>query len=1038
MLVKNISIFVLAIIAALYSSLAYAEVGGVVEITKDNDISITATPQGEAIIYGLNGGNLTISGADTVVTQNLPADNTMAGVNFGNYWPWIEGTVTVENGAKLTSNTRFFFGGGSGENNNTYKNKTRKMIVQSGSTVVFSPENGEAYIVGIENAPVENAFISVSGGDSKLFFPAAVYLGNKSDYAGHSGVLNVTDGAYVEGGCLYVGHHTGSLKLTVDGGAMKWTSGISCFRNGNRWTGATILFKNCTVETAFYKMTYPHGNGGSTVTFNGALFKPVGDIATKFINASPTGDARCPHILTGGGLIVDVPENISLEVSAKFQGDGGFTKRGKGTVVISAHNDYTGLTKVESGRLDVTGSIKGALSVNSGASAVFSSAPILSGLSISEGGRVVVNGYGADVGDVADFSGSFEITGVDTWPHNTVLLKSNTAEFLEKVARELNETVEVEEGYGFSVVEGSVQLVRQGIQNGTIVWTGAGSDTSWSTKENWTGQERRIYSGDTLIVDNGGTSTVDLGEQVVLKSALFNEGISSHTISASGVSDSLVLKNFVTNLSENVQTFNLPIFIGEDDFALHADGDVVFAEGLSASNGTLPNLKKTGEGELVVQGPSWGGGLDIEEGSVSLVDQQENAIAFSSAVGAVRVNGTLDAGGATVFLSDDADGVLGENAILENGYYVYTPRTGYNFLALAESQVLTITNNAVFYTTAGIFENGTGSGRGVRVLDGSTLEFNNNTSSYISSKDNGDAGFLYVSGNSVLKLPRGRTYIAWPNWAGRGGRLDVLDGSFISGGSVEFGWRSSTSYFTLTNSAASFSDGLYLDVNNNIDWAHSHMFVSGSVVTSAVWRVGNPAGNVNWYTELWFDDATLVPNKADTPQTPYFLCTKPDCNQIKIQEGGLKIDTMYDVTFNAPLSGTGGLTKLGEGILELASTNTYAGTTLVSEGTLRLTGRVAGAIEVASGASLEFAISAEGEEVPQVPNLVMEEGSSLKAVTPGLPEGVARVDVLRSSGEILVPAGVRDASGNIFYVSSTSAGNVLRYGRKPGFAVLVR
>ncbi|MBR5457863.1 MAG: autotransporter-associated beta strand repeat-containing protein, partial [Kiritimatiellae bacterium] len=144
------------------------------------------------------------------------------------------------------------------------------------------------------------------------------------------------------------------------------------------------------------------------------------------------------------------------------------------------------------------------------------------------------------------------------------------------------------------------------------------------------------------------------------------------------------------------------------------------------------------------------------------------------------------------------------------------------------------------------------------------------------------------------------------------------------------------------------------------------------------------------------------------------------------------------INANANIEGTGGLTKLGEGILELASTNTYAGTTRVSEGTLRLTGRVAGAIEVASGASLELAISAEGEEVPYVPNLVMEEGSSLKAVTPGLSEGVARVDVLRSYGEILVPAGVRDASGNIFYVSSTPAGNILRYGRKPGFAVLVR
>jgi glucokinase len=59
------------------------------------------------------------------------------------------------------------------------------------------------------------------------------------------------------------------------------------------------------IETPVYKMTYPHGNGGSTVTFDGAVFKPAGTPAAKFIDASPTGDEKCPHILTGGGIIID-------------------------------------------------------------------------------------------------------------------------------------------------------------------------------------------------------------------------------------------------------------------------------------------------------------------------------------------------------------------------------------------------------------------------------------------------------------------------------------------------------------------------------------------------------------------------------------------------------------------------------------------------------------------------------------------------------------------------------------------------------------
>lgn len=177
MLVKNISIFVVAIAAAFYSSLANAEVEGVVEITKDNDISITATPEGDAVIYGLNGGNLTISGSDTVVTQNLPADNTMAGVNFGNYLPWIEGTVTVENGAKLTSNTQLFRGSGVVDGNNN--TKLRQLIVASGAKVAFQPKSGYVDIIGIRNGSAENAAVRVTGEGSVLTLPDKVYVGKK-------------------------------------------------------------------------------------------------------------------------------------------------------------------------------------------------------------------------------------------------------------------------------------------------------------------------------------------------------------------------------------------------------------------------------------------------------------------------------------------------------------------------------------------------------------------------------------------------------------------------------------------------------------------------------------------------------------------------------------------------------------------------------------------------------------------------------------------------------------------------------------------
>lgn len=58
------------------------------------------------------------------------------------------------------------------------------------------------------------------------------------------------------------------------------------------------------------------------------------------------------------------------------------------------------------------------------------------------------------------------------------------------------------------------------------------------------------------------------------------------------------------------------------------------------------------------------------------------------------------------------------------------------------------------------------------------------------------------------------------------------------------------------------------------------------------------------------------------------------------------------IAFNGVVSGSGRLTKSGAGILILGADNTYTGVTIVSQGTLKLTGSVAGDVQVNSGATL--------------------------------------------------------------------------------------
>lgn len=116
-----------------------AQPSNVVELGKDDSHVILETPQNLTEAYGIMGGSLTITGPDTEVVQNIPASNTTSdGMSFLKYWPWGEGTVTVENGATLKSNTELFWGGASADKR--YANNVRKLVVQSGENMASAPD----------------------------------------------------------------------------------------------------------------------------------------------------------------------------------------------------------------------------------------------------------------------------------------------------------------------------------------------------------------------------------------------------------------------------------------------------------------------------------------------------------------------------------------------------------------------------------------------------------------------------------------------------------------------------------------------------------------------------------------------------------------------------------------------------------------------------------------------------------------------------------------------------------------------------------
>ena len=90
------------------------------------------------------------------------------------------------------------------------------------------------------------------------------------------------------------------------------------------------------------------------------------------------------------------------------------------------------------------------------------------------------------------------------------------------------------------------------------------------------------------------------------------------------------------------------------------------------------------------------------------------------------------------------------------------------------------------------------------------------------------------------------------------------------------------------------------------------------------------------------------------------------------------IDTQsYNVTLGGQISGSGGLTKIGYGMLTLSGTSNYSGGTTLSQGTLAVTGALTGGgnIQIAAGTTLTGSGLVQGSIVGQAGSSIVATGN---------------------------------------------------------------
>ncbi len=158
----------------------------------------------------------------------------------------------------------------------------------------------------------------------------------------------------------------------------------------------------------------------------------------------------------------------------------------------------------------------------------------------------------------------------------------------------------------------------------------------------------------------------------------------------------------------------------------------------------------------------------------------------------------------------------------------------------------------------------------------------------------------------------------------------------------------------------------------------------------------------NAYSEVNLDGTILKP----TLDTVSFM---QGLSNAFIHTGGITVDTTNTVTIAQDLlagTGSGGLTKIGDGTLFLNGSNTYVGTTVVSNGAFGGNGTITGPVVITSGGTL-----APGNSVGTltVSNSVTLQGSTL-------------MELSRASG---APAGdLLNTTSSLTYAGSLTVTNI--------------